>query len=158
MLPLDSLLESLGPRDPDKCTLVHGAVGDDSPSVACLQETKLASLPLGKDCSFLPARLSVLERKDADGSRGGLVTTWDPSVLSLVSRNAGRYTLTTAFSSTSSDLAFTVTNVYAPSDHSFTQEFFDEMMAISNTISGAWLMLGDFNLIRCTEEKNNDNF
>jgi endonuclease/exonuclease/phosphatase family metal-dependent hydrolase len=51
-----------------------------------------------------------------------------------------------------------VTNVYALSDHSLTSEFTAEMVALLPLITGSWLYLGDFNLLRHPSEKNNSNF
>jgi hypothetical protein len=95
---------------------------------------------------------------DANESRGGLVTTWDGRVLSLSNTIARVFSLTTTLTSTTTDLSLTVTNVYAPADHSLTSQFTDEMLALLPLISGSWIILGDFNLIRHPSEKNNVNF
>jgi hypothetical protein len=86
-----------------------------------------------------------------------MLTAFDPRLLNLTSSDARRFSLTTSFESTSSDVAFTVTNVYALSDHDLTQDFV-EMISLSAVVSGAWLIFGDFNLIRVPAEKNNSNF
>lgn len=63
-----------------------------------------------------------------------------------------------SLASTTADLHLTVTNVYAPSDHSLTDNFVSEMTALLLSISDLWLILGDFNLNRHPREKNNNNF
>jgi hypothetical protein len=95
---------------------------------------------------------------DADGSRGGITTAWDERSLSLSSACPKTFSLTTVFASTTTDLEFTVTNVYAPSDHGLTLSFFAEMVSLHEQVRGPWLVVGDFNLIRYPHEKNNDNF
>jgi hypothetical protein len=55
-------------------------------------------------------------------------------------------------------VTFTITNVYAPFDHDLTQDFVTEMVSLTSVVSGPWLILGDFNLIRVPSEKNNSNF
>jgi hypothetical protein len=57
-----------------------------------------------------------------------------------------------------SDLSITVTNVYAPSDHRHTASFLSEITDLAPLIDGPWVLIGDFNLIRCQEDKNNSNF
>ncbi|KAE8799887.1 hypothetical protein D1007_24767 [Hordeum vulgare] len=89
---------------------------------------------------------------------GGMVTTWNPRLLSLVGSSRSRFSLTTSVASTVSDIAFSVTNVYARADHSLTTDFVDDMMSLVPSIHGAWLVVGDFNLIRHPCEKNNDRF
>lgn len=87
-----------------------------------------------------------------------MVTAWDPRLLSPDACARSRFSLTTSFASTTSDLAFSITNVYAPADHSLTGEFVADMHDLSPSIAGPWLVVGDFNLIRMHREKNNDRF
>jgi hypothetical protein len=129
-----------------------------SPVVVCIQQTKLASLDGLKARSFLPAGLSDFATVDAMGSRGGIATAWDPRFLSMSSSTRLAHSLTTVFVSTSIAMSFTITNVYAPSDHSHTACFVSEMDELAPTVQGAWLIIGDFNLIRYSHEKNNSNF
>jgi hypothetical protein len=68
------------------------------------------------------------------------------------------YSLTTAFISTTNDLAFSVTNVYTSSDHRLTPDFVAEMVSLHASVRSPWLVVGDYNLIRYPNEKNNNNF
>jgi hypothetical protein len=87
-----------------------------------------------------------------------MLTAYDLRTLTLAITDAHHFSLTTAFISATSEAAFTVTNVYAPSDHALTHEFVAEMVALAPAVSGPWIILGDFNLIRFPAEKNNGNF
>ena len=64
------------------------------------------------------------------------------------------YSLTTTFTSTSTEASLTITNVYAPSDHSESAAFLAELLDLLPGIHGPWLLLGDFNLIRDPSDKN----
>ncbi|KAK1678260.1 hypothetical protein QYE76_039108 [Lolium multiflorum] len=79
-------------------------------------------------------------------------------MFSLTSTVPRLFSLTTTLSSTTTDLSISITNVYAPADHSLTQFFISEMLSILPSITGPWLVCGDFNLIRYPHEKNNSNF
>jgi hypothetical protein len=79
-------------------------------------------------------------------------------VLSFSSSIHRTYSLTTTLSSTTFDLSFSLTNIYAPSDHSLTAAFMAEILLLAEVITGPWLVVGDFNLIRYPHEKNNSNF
>jgi exonuclease III len=147
-----------GLGDEDKCSTVRDHTLAAAPSVLCIQETKLASLTASKARSFLPPVLSLFAVADADGSHGGMLTAYDPCILTLTSTNARRFSLSTSFVSTTSEAAFTVTNVYAPSDHTLTRDFVAEMERLVPSVSGPWIILGYFNLIRLPSEKNNNNF
>ena len=147
-----------GLGDTDKCGLVRDSISAAAPAVACLQESKLATLDGHKARSFLPVALSEFLSKDADGTRGGVITAWDPRLLTLVDSTRSRFSLTTSFVSAVLDIAFSITNVYAPADHSLTGGFVADMHDLSPSIQGPRLIVGDFNLIRLPREKNNDRF
>jgi hypothetical protein len=120
---------------------------------ALVQETKLRDVSSQKIKSFLPANLSAHCFLAADGSRGGIVTAWDKTHLALVSSHSRLYTLTTVLSFAATDLHITITNVYGPSYHNYTASFLDELRDLSTSVTGPWLMAGDFNLIRDASEK-----
>ncbi|KAF8645680.1 hypothetical protein HU200_066126 [Digitaria exilis] len=128
------------------------------PSVVALQETKLTEVNNMKAKTFLPARLTRFEAKDAIGASGGVLTAWDDSVCVLRSVSQRRYTLTTSFSLSRDGTSFTVTNVYAPTAHSDKAIFLTELQEIATSIFEPWVIIGDFNLLRDPGDKNNDSF
>jgi exonuclease III len=143
-----------GLGDPDKCTIVRNAISLASPSVACLQESKLCELNCFKARSFLPTRLPCFLCINAVGSRGGIVTAWDSAVFSLASSISRPYSLTTTLTSPLTNTALTITNVYAPSNHQDSPAFLAELADLLPSISGPWLLVGDFNLLRGAADKN----
>lgn len=147
-----------GLGDVDKCDAVRDAFTTSHPLIACVQETKLSDIPDNKFKSFLPAHLASHCFLSADGSRGGLATAWDENHFTLLSSVSRAYPLTTTFSYATADFTFTLTNVYAPSDHRLSPDFLLELRDLYSTISGPWMTADDFNLIRSPNEKSNDNF
>jgi exonuclease III len=147
-----------GLGDDNKCPVARDALSVACPTVCCLQETKLAATSIAKARSFLPWNLTSFATRDADGSCGGILTAWDDRMLTMVSSTCSVFSLTTKFISTTTNLAFSVTNVYAPSDHALTSDFMAEMVSIAASMTGDWIVIGDFNLIRFPNEKNNANF
>jgi hypothetical protein len=92
---------------------------------------------------------------DAAGSRGGMLTAWDPSILTLDNHSiSNAYCLSTSFSSNSSEHTFSVTNVYAPSDHRNSPLFLSSLSDLAPSFTGPWLLAGDFNLVRSQQDKN----
>lgn len=82
-----------GLGDVDKCDVVRNTINAVDPVLACIQESKLSELSPPKARSFLPCRLDSFVAKDADGSRGGVVTAWDSRVLMLTSSSSSRFSL-----------------------------------------------------------------
>lgn len=147
-----------GLGDDDKCVDVRDVFSSCHPTIVFIQESKLNAIPPSKFKSFLPANLSGHCFLPADGTRGGIVTAWNEAQLTLVSSHVSTYSLTCVLSYAAADIQLTLTNVYGPSDHSYTSAFLDELRDLAPLVSGAWLLAGDFNLIRDPSEKNNDNF
>jgi len=46
--------------------------------------------------------------------------------------------------------------VYAPSDHHDSASFLEDLAELVPHINGPWVLAGDFNLIRSSDDKNND--
>ena len=137
-----------GLGDADKCRVVRDLIQSLKLDIVCLQETKLRTVDERRARAFLPPNLSLFRCVDASGSRGGILTAWDPRAVLLHSFIARKHTLSLAFTSTTSDAAFTVTNVYAPSDHRDSLAFLLDLEEIAAQISGNWVIAGDFNLTR----------
>ena len=147
-----------GLGDYDKCIVVRNAIKAASPSVACLQETKLNDISCFKAKTFLPPNLATnWFFAPCDGSRGGILTAWDHRFWSASGRIDLQYSITTTLSSTISNCDFTLTNVYAPSDHRLSNIFLAELRSLLPLVSGPWVIIGDFNLIRSADDKNNAN-
>ncbi|KAG2577768.1 hypothetical protein PVAP13_6NG174203, partial [Panicum virgatum] len=147
-----------GLGDPDKCAVVKDALVASTPSVICLQETKLSDLKCFKTHSFLPPHFTnSIQYVRAAGSRGGILTAWDTNLFTLDSFISRRHTLTTALSAAASDQRLTVTNVYAPADHHDSKNFLEDLLELQPQIFGPWILTGDFNLIRCAADKSTGN-
>lgn len=148
-----------GLGDKDKRADVRLAFPSPPPTFICIQESKLQALDQFTAASCLPAPLSTTYAfKPSLGASSGLVTAWDPNLFSLLSTTVSQFSITTAFQSTSTSAHFTMTNCYGPCHHSSKHTFLDELTSLSSSISGPWLALGDFNLIRAPHEHSNANF
>ncbi|CAN6343421.1 unnamed protein product [Urochloa humidicola] len=133
-----------------KCNNVRLAI-HTHPTLVCFQETKLTSIDNFKAATFLPQPLaSSFTYLPSLGASGGVLTAWDLAVLSLTSSTLHQYSLTTTFQATAFDLAFTVTNCYAPCLPAEKPSFLQELSTVSSLVCGAWVLLGDFNMTHDT--------
>jgi len=147
-----------GLGDPEKCAVVKDALVSANPSVICLQETKLHNISQFQAHNFLPPHFAnTIHFVSAAGTRGGILTAWNSSTFSLVSYISRRHTLTTTLASTVTEHQFTITNVYAPSDHRDSKVFLEDLDELRPQIHGPWILAGDFNLIRSASDKNSGN-
>lgn len=53
---------------------------------------------------------------------------------------------------------FAVTNVYAPCDPTLHPTFFDELRHVVSIFPGPSMFIGNFNMVRSSDNKNNANF
>lgn len=145
-----------GLGDPEKCTVVRDALRQATPSIICLQETKLSDCSCFKAATFLPPNmLSSFVVSSAAGSRGGMLIAWHSNTLSLLTSTVpNNYCLSATFSSNVSEHTFSVTNIYAPSDHRESTTFLAQLAELPTDSDGPWLLAGDFNLIRSASDKN----
>ena len=135
---------------------MRNVFSDAKPNIIYIQESKLAELSFFKAQTFLPRPFSSsLVAAPSDGSRGGLITAWDPSLLTKNSHFTNNYSITTSFYFNATDFDFFVTNVYGPLDHDFSHEFLQCIRDVKNMVLGPWILLEDFNLVRCTDNKSN---
>ncbi|CAN6171049.1 unnamed protein product [Urochloa humidicola] len=141
----------------DKCDLVRASIDSVHPHIVCLQETKLDSLPAYHP-SFLPSVLDSYHDLPATHTCGGICTAWNSRFFNKTSFISRRFSLTVCLVSTITDHTFFLTNVYAPSDHRDSDIFFHELLELATHITGAWLLAGDFNLLRAPSDKNSTNF
>lgn len=111
----------------DKCAIVRDNIGRIGPSVACLQETKLATDSAQVYRSFLPFNLDAFHACPAVGSWGGRLTAWSSSSFTLSRTSSSVYMTTVVLESTDFDFRVAFTNVYGPSDHSFTDSFLEDL-------------------------------
>ncbi|XP_020086093.1 uncharacterized protein LOC109708688 [Ananas comosus] len=90
----------------------------------------------------------------AEGTRGGLLTAWNPTLFDCVREHSGRFSLTVVLKRKVDGKMFMITNVHGPTAPNLKADFFLELRSISATSSGAWVVLGDFNVLLSIQDKN----
>lgn len=141
-----------------KCNIVRDAISSANPSLLCLQETKLHAIDRFKVKTFLLAHFAEsFSFLPAIGSRGGILTAWNTAFWNQSATTSHTHFLSSYFESSITDFTIHITNVYGPSDHRHSPAFLSELCDLAPSAAGPWVVIGDFNLLRSTEEKNTDN-
>nr|CAD1818104.1 unnamed protein product [Ananas comosus var. bracteatus] len=143
-----------GLHDLSKCLVVKSFIRNCKCCVVCLQETKLSSTSVDKFRSFCGFHLPDFRTRDADGTRGGLLTAWNSSLFDCVQEWKGSFSLTVLLKRRVDGATFMISNVYGPTTASLRADFFLELRSFSNFTSGAWTMVGDFNVLLSVDDKN----
>nr|CAD1831509.1 unnamed protein product [Ananas comosus var. bracteatus] len=143
-----------GLNDLSKCAVVKSFIRHCKCCVVCFQETKLSSTSNTKFRSFSGFHLLDFRTLNAEGTRGGFLTAWNPSLFECTQEWAGRFSLTVVLKRIVDGNLFTITNVYGPTAAILRADFFHKIRAIGELSTGAWTVLGDFNVLLSVQDKN----
>jgi hypothetical protein len=67
----------------------------------------------------------------------------------------GKYMVSVNVKHRASDIIFSITGVYGPQLESEKEEFLTELQMLRQSLLPKWVVMGDFNLIYRTSQKNN---
>jgi exonuclease III len=135
---------------------VRQVINTVKPNLICLQETKLSAINqhtirsiLGRDFEnsfvYLPA----------EGTRGGILLASKDSDLLLQQPALTTNTISATVLDLRANGSWTVTGVYGPQGDLEKRMFIRELRGIKQEAREQWLILGDFNLIYKSQDKNN---
>nr|CAD1834076.1 unnamed protein product [Ananas comosus var. bracteatus] len=88
------------------------------------------------------------------GTRGGLLSAWNPALFDCIHDWAGLYSLNVVLRRKADGKLFTVSNIYGPTDTTLKAGFFQELRSIRELSVGVWTALGDFNVLLSVADKN----
>ncbi len=143
-----------GLNDPVKCSSILALVRNCKGSVVCFQETKLAFVSAFKLRSFCGNFLRDFRTLDADGSRGGLLTAWNPALFDCLRSWASLYSLNVLLKRKADGTVLLVSNIYGPTCPARKGEFFLDLKSIKDHAPPVWVALGDFNTLLSLQDKN----
>ncbi len=143
-----------GLNDPAKCATVKALVRNSKCGAVCFQETKLSSASNGKQSSFCGPVLRDFRALDANGTRGGLLTAWNPTLFDCTHFWVASYSLNVVLQRKADGTVFLISNIYGPTCPARKAEFFLELSSISSQAPANWALLGDFNTILALHDKN----
>ncbi len=138
----------------DKCTAVKAFIRGCKCGVVCLQETKLSSISQAKFLSFCGFHIRDFRSMDAAGTRGGILSAWNPALFECGHSWAGSFSLNTVLRRRVDEMVFTLSNIYGPTAAALKEPFFQELRDIGSRAAGIWAMVGDFNLLLSRFDKN----
>ena len=138
---------------PSKHHLIRNTIDSSSCGIVCLHETKLGHINNKLLTSICRIRFENFQVLEANGSSGGLLTTWDPNEVEGTPLHFGNYSISTIFWSCHSDISFVITNVYGPHTDDGRKFFWTNLEAISSFIQDPWAIMGDFNAVRFSSDK-----
>lgn len=129
-------------------------INESAYQILCIQETKREHFDIFYLKKFCPRALDKFAFFPSIGASGGLLTIWNSSVFdgSLVHANA--YDITVNFQSKLDSKSFHVSNIYGLANSPEKAAFVTWLINFDTSTFHDWLLGGDFNLIRHSDNRN----
>ncbi|GJW13718.1 RNA-directed DNA polymerase, eukaryota [Tanacetum coccineum] len=141
-----------------KKTWINSLVEKDSPMFLGIQETKLESINHTLVRALWPQQDVMFEYSSAIGASGGILTMWNSRFFSVDQKFAERNYLCILGSwlGISSKVGFV--NVYAPQPRSQKALLWNAIEFLISSFDAIWIIFGDFNVVRCRDERSGCHF
>ncbi|KAK2356846.1 DNA-(apurinic or apyrimidinic site) endonuclease [Trifolium repens] len=133
---------------------VRKLVGDLSPSILCLQETKTQTFDASLSLTLWGNSSHAFSYRPSVGASGGLVTIWDSSKVEVWSSESREHVLWSHGRFISSGVEFSVANVYAPCEDGAKQRLWASLTARLQSLGRRRICVcGDFNVVKHVDER-----
>ena len=137
-----------------QCLALFNKIEECGCAIVCLQKTKRSHF----DHSFIrkcfPRRFNKFENVLSDGASSGLIIIWCSTMFSRCVIHRERFALTVTFTSSQSGQTWNLTNIYGPCSSDNTNIFVQWLENLAINPSDLWILMGEFNFIRSTENRN----
>ncbi|XP_022031782.1 uncharacterized protein LOC110932834 [Helianthus annuus] len=127
-------------------------------SIIALQETKVESVSSACCASFWGKGNFESACAASVGLSGGLAWIWDPAVIKIETVVRNRYYLILKGFIAGDGNPINLVNIYAPQSTSAKLQLWNDISAIMDPDVGFWVLAGDFNAVRSSEERKNSSF
>ena len=122
-----------------------------------LQETIKASFTASELLSIDPGGRFAWHSTPANGHSGGMLLGVNEDAFEVKNWSSGSYFIRVDVLQLDTTQTWSLFVVYGPADHRRTDDFLSELSAAVEACTFPLVVGGDFNLIRGSADKNNDN-
>ena len=137
-----------------KLLAIRNAIDTSGCSVLCIQETKRESFDLAFIKTFCPKRFDKFVFAPSVGASGGIIVIWNSTVFTGTSWLVDSFAIGISFVATQSNDSWKLVNVYGPCSGQRRVDFRNWLFDLNIPDDENWLILGDFNFIRSTNNRN----
>ncbi|XP_068667743.1 uncharacterized protein [Aristolochia californica] len=123
-------------------------------NVVVLQQTKVASLPLGYIRELWHLKEPGWASVDAVGSASGILLMWDTNTSEVLDRCSGSYSLGIKLRDKGSGNIWCLVGVYSPTRHQKRHLFWEDLSRTCQKWPIPLMLVGDFNVTRFCHEKS----
>lgn len=143
-----------GINSQDICDDLADKIKQSNCNIICLQETKREHFDSSYIRKFCPRRLKQFAYQPSLGNSGGHIIIWNGAQFNGQIISQSHFQMTIKFESYLTAQTWYLTNIYAPCTNEGRQLFFDWFMQLDSSAFDLWMVMGDFNMIRSTNDRN----
>ncbi|GJT10445.1 RNA-directed DNA polymerase, eukaryota [Tanacetum coccineum] len=137
----------------NKKNWVNRLIVHECPLVFGIQESKLNYVDQSVVRSLWPRTYVSYASSDFLGASGGIITMWDSRFFAMKHEFANRNFLGMVGSWTGVVSKVGLLNVYAPQDRRLKEVLWVSIQNLMNSFDVVWIVFGDFNVVRCQDER-----
>ena len=143
-----------GLNSKEKWSEIRDKIIEANCDIICLQETKKEDFNLAFIRNFCPADFDKFEFLPSIGASGGIIIIWKGRLFNGEFIFSNQFAISVEISSRLSDDHWIVTSVYGPCTSEGKKDFTEWLKQIQMPDELDWLIVGDFNLMRNTQDRN----
>jgi endonuclease/exonuclease/phosphatase family metal-dependent hydrolase len=143
-----------GLNSADKWIHMFAKIEESGASIVCLQESKKEDFDMNFIKSIAPRRLDKYAFVPSEGASGGLLIIWASNLFTGQVLLSECFGLAMQFQSTLSTDTFNVVNIYGPCEGILRENFIAWLYHLGISDEDLWLLVGDFNLYRFSDNRN----
>ena len=103
---------------------------------------------------FCPRRFDNFAYVPSNGASGGIIIVWNSAVFTGTLVQSHSFGMVVNFTSVHNSERWTLVNVYGPCTGPARDDFVQWLYDLNIPFGDKWLLLGDFNFIRCSDNRN----
>lgn len=146
-----------GLNDGEKRELIKTALNEWRCDVVVLQETKIQGDISRVARHLWGSRWVDFVNLEAIGTSGGILIMWDKRILEGQLIISGSQSISCRLTAIGQDFSWFITGVYASNSRIERQDLWWELAASRGLCNGPWVVCGDFNTTRHSNERSNDH-
>lgn len=140
----------------DKCNAVRNKIEESNCAIFCLQETKKENIDMAFFKKTAPKRFGKFAYSPSVGASGGILVGWNQALFTGTVKQILRFAVIITFTSTHNAETWTLVAIYGPCTGQEKQEFIYWLNNLDIPDNENWMLIGDFNLSRSTQDRNRD--
>lgn len=140
-----------------KRAVVKSVINARSPSVVCLQESKLDSCSRQIIRSLWGNRWINWCCLDAQEAARGIILMWDSRMVDKIDSLYGEHSVSCLFKDVETGIHWCFSGVYAPVNYGIGRGLWEELAGVKGIWEVPWCIGRDFNVVRFTQEQHGCN-